>query len=97
MCAQKYIADKSVHKNMYQTKVCTKICIRQKCGQKSIEDKSVHKLKMMTDKRDDGFQFISVFNDNIYMTKLETLLIMMIMKMMTSAHNAHKKTRFHSH
>ena len=29
-----------------------------------------------------------------YMTKLETLLIMMIMKMMTSAHNAHKKHGF---
>ena len=55
MCAQKYIADKSVHKNMYQTKVWTKIYRGQKCAQKSIEDKSVHKLKMMTDKRDDGF------------------------------------------
>ena len=46
MCAQKYIADKSVHKNMYQTKVWTKIYR----GQKLRTNK-----KLMTDKRDDGF------------------------------------------
>ena len=38
MCAQKYIADKSVHKNMYQTKVWTKIYRGQKCAQIKNDD-----------------------------------------------------------
>ena len=39
----------------YRCLLKRQIDIGQKCAQKSIEDKSVPKLKMMTDKRDDGF------------------------------------------
>ena len=63
MCAQKYIADKSVHKNMYQTKVWTKIYRGQKCAQKSIADKTVQK-KLMTNmrilRRDDAISYITI-------------------------------------